>query len=106
MGHRRNRSAHRRLRCGFASSERGHRRETGRREVTNQGSDIRFMQHETRRGNEQSNLKSRQPSFGEPYGMHRLREVANSLNFKTVKLLLALGCYPEDPALFEVAMSH
>ncbi|KAL3234652.1 hypothetical protein MRX96_022616 [Rhipicephalus microplus] len=46
------------------------------------------------------NLKSRQPSFDEQYGLHLLREVADSFNFKALKILLAVGGYPEDAPHF------
>ncbi|KAL3208189.1 hypothetical protein MRX96_039297 [Rhipicephalus microplus] len=51
-------------------------------------------------GIEDGNLKSRQPSFDEQYGLHRLRKVADSFNFKALKILLALGGYPEDAPHF------
>ncbi|KAH7970737.1 hypothetical protein HPB49_014920 [Dermacentor silvarum] len=51
-------------------------------------------------GIENGNLKSRQPSFDEQYGLHRLRAIADALNFTTVKLLLALGGYPDDAPHF------
>ncbi|KAL1474238.1 hypothetical protein MTO96_038139 [Rhipicephalus appendiculatus] len=51
-------------------------------------------------GIEDGNLTSRQPSFDEQYGLHRLRVMADTLNFKAVKILLALGGYPEDAPHF------
>ncbi|KAH8037526.1 hypothetical protein HPB51_011910 [Rhipicephalus microplus] len=51
-------------------------------------------------GIEDGNLRSRQSSFDEQYGLHRLRQVADSFNFKALKILLALGGYPEDAPHF------
>ncbi|KAH7970838.1 hypothetical protein HPB49_015897 [Dermacentor silvarum] len=51
-------------------------------------------------GIENGNLTSRQPSFDEQHGLHRLRAIADALNFTTVKILLALGGYPEDAPHF------
>ncbi|KAL1418174.1 hypothetical protein MTO96_026187 [Rhipicephalus appendiculatus] len=51
-------------------------------------------------GIEDGNLTSRQRNFDEQYGLHRLRAIADSLNFKAVKILLALGGYPEDAPHF------
>ncbi|KAH7934107.1 hypothetical protein HPB49_021593 [Dermacentor silvarum] len=47
-------------------------------------------------GIENGNLTSRQPVFDELYGLQRLRAVADALNFTAVKILLALGGYPQD----------
>ncbi|KAL1415340.1 hypothetical protein MTO96_035192 [Rhipicephalus appendiculatus] len=51
-------------------------------------------------GIEDGNVTSRLPSFDGQYGLHRLRAIADSLNFKTIKILLALGGYPEDAPHF------
>ncbi|KAH7938789.1 hypothetical protein HPB52_000324 [Rhipicephalus sanguineus] len=51
-------------------------------------------------GIEDGNLTSRQPSFDEHYGLGRLRAIVDSLNFNTIKILLALGGYPEDAPHF------
>ncbi|KAH8036626.1 hypothetical protein HPB51_002680 [Rhipicephalus microplus] len=51
-------------------------------------------------GIEDGNPKSRQASFDEQYGLHRLRKVADSFNFKALKILQALGGYPEDAPHF------
>ncbi|KAL3197561.1 hypothetical protein MRX96_044883 [Rhipicephalus microplus] len=49
---------------------------------------------------EDGNLTSRLPSFDVQYGLYRLRAIADSLNFRSVKILLALGGYPEDSPHF------
>ncbi|KAH6940777.1 hypothetical protein HPB50_006544 [Hyalomma asiaticum] len=51
-------------------------------------------------GIEDGNITSRQPDYDEQYGLYRLRAIADSLNFNTVKILLALGGYPEDAPHF------
>ncbi|KAL1433412.1 hypothetical protein MTO96_038287 [Rhipicephalus appendiculatus] len=51
-------------------------------------------------GIEDGNLTSRLPSFDVQHGLYRLRAIADSLNFRTVKILLALGGYPEDAPHF------
>ncbi|KAL1480580.1 hypothetical protein MTO96_050911 [Rhipicephalus appendiculatus] len=51
-------------------------------------------------GIEGGNLTSRQPDFDEHYGLHQLRAIVDSLNFNTVKILVALGGYPEDAPHF------
>ncbi|KAL1418175.1 hypothetical protein MTO96_026188 [Rhipicephalus appendiculatus] len=51
-------------------------------------------------GIEDGNLTSRLPSFDVEHGLYRLRAIADSLNFRTVKILLALGGYPEDAPHF------
>ncbi|KAL3191402.1 hypothetical protein MRX96_059784 [Rhipicephalus microplus] len=51
-------------------------------------------------GIQHGNVKSRTPSFGEQYGLHRHQKVANSFKFGAVKLLLALSGYPEDSPNF------
>ncbi|KAL3256670.1 hypothetical protein MRX96_017126 [Rhipicephalus microplus] len=51
-------------------------------------------------GIENGNLTSRQPDFDENYGLYQLRAIVDSLNFNTVKILVALGGYPEDAPHF------
>ncbi|KAL3208806.1 hypothetical protein MRX96_038826 [Rhipicephalus microplus] len=51
-------------------------------------------------GIENGALTSRLPSFDAHYGLHRLRNITNTLNYTTTKILLALGGYAEDAPHF------
>ncbi|KAH7933482.1 hypothetical protein HPB49_013174 [Dermacentor silvarum] len=47
-------------------------------------------------GFDNGNITSRMPSFDQRHGLHQLRNITDSLGFFNVKILLALGGYPED----------
>ncbi|KAH7965165.1 hypothetical protein HPB49_004554 [Dermacentor silvarum] len=51
-------------------------------------------------GIENGELTSRLPMFDEWYGLYRLRNITNSLNYPAVKILLALGGYRQDAPHF------
>ncbi|KAH7933483.1 hypothetical protein HPB49_013175 [Dermacentor silvarum] len=47
-------------------------------------------------GIDNGNITSRLPSYDQRHGLNRLRSITDSLGFFSVKILLALGGYPED----------
>ncbi|KAL1485499.1 hypothetical protein MTO96_031920 [Rhipicephalus appendiculatus] len=48
------------------------------------------------------NITSRMPSFDRNYGLYRLRNITDRLGYLDVKILLALGGYPEDGPHFSM----
>ncbi|KAL3184573.1 hypothetical protein MRX96_031648 [Rhipicephalus microplus] len=48
------------------------------------------------------NITSRMPSFDEDYGLYQLRNITDGLGYLSVKILLALGGYPEDGPHFSI----
>ncbi|KAL3184570.1 hypothetical protein MRX96_031645 [Rhipicephalus microplus] len=48
------------------------------------------------------NINSRMPSFDEDYGLYQLRNINDGLGYLNVKILLALGGYPEDGPHFSM----
>ncbi|KAL1481781.1 hypothetical protein MTO96_034178 [Rhipicephalus appendiculatus] len=42
------------------------------------------------------------PWFDEHHGLHQLRNITDSLGYMNVKILLAVGGYPEDGPYFSV----
>ncbi|KAH6923889.1 hypothetical protein HPB50_008416 [Hyalomma asiaticum] len=48
------------------------------------------------------NVTSRLPVFDQQHGLYHLRNVTDSLGFSSVKILLALGGYPEDGPHFSI----
>ncbi|KAH7938865.1 hypothetical protein HPB52_001487 [Rhipicephalus sanguineus] len=51
---------------------------------------------------EDGNVTSRLPSFDESYGLNQLRSIADLLGYSNVKILVALGGYPEDGPHFSL----
>ncbi|XP_070383792.1 uncharacterized protein [Dermacentor albipictus] len=47
-------------------------------------------------GIDNGNITSRLPSFDQRHGIHQLRNIVDNLGYSNVKILLALGGYPED----------
>ncbi|KAL1481779.1 hypothetical protein MTO96_034176 [Rhipicephalus appendiculatus] len=48
------------------------------------------------------NITSRMPSFDHSYGLYQLRNITDKLGYLDVKILLALGGYPEDGPHFSL----